>query len=115
MPALARVADTLAFTLVVIATTYVSLIIGELVPKRLALRNAEGIASAVSGPMSLLATVGAPVVWFLRISTEGVLALLGLRGDDAERRDRGGGQGDDRRGHRGRACSTRPSASCSRA
>ena len=81
VPGLARVADTTAFALVVIATTYVSLIIGELVPKRLALRNAEGIAAFVSGPMSLLAAIGAPIVWFLRVSTEAVLGLLGLRGD----------------------------------
>jgi putative hemolysin len=78
---LGRSADTLAFALVVVATTYVSLIIGELVPKRLALRNAEGIAAFVSGPMSLLAKVGAPIVWFLRVSTEAVLGLLRLRGD----------------------------------
>jgi putative hemolysin len=81
VPGLARVADTLAFALVVVATTYVSLIIGELVPKRLALRNAEGIAALVSGPMSVLATAGAPIVWFLRISTEAVLGLLRLRGE----------------------------------
>lgn len=81
VPWLARAADTLAFTLVVIATTYVSLIIGELVPKRLALRNAEGIAAFVSGPMQVLATIGAPIVWFLRVSTEAVLGLLRLRGD----------------------------------
>ena len=81
IPALASMAGTLAFALVVVATTYVSLIIGELVPKRLALRNAEGIASFVAGPMTLLATVGAPVVWFLRASTEAVLGLLRLRGD----------------------------------
>ena len=54
VPALADVAGTLAFALVVIATTYLSLIIGELVPKRLALRNAEGIAALVSGPMLVL-------------------------------------------------------------
>ena len=81
LPAVAGIADGLAFALVVIATTYVSLIIGELVPKRLALRNAEGIAAAVSGPMKVLATVGAPVVWFLRVSTEAVLGLLRLRGE----------------------------------
>ncbi len=79
--AVSRFADALAFTLVVIATTYVSLIVGELVPKRLALRNAEGIAALVSGPMSVLAIIGAPVVWFLRISTEAVLGLLRMRGD----------------------------------
>ena len=81
LPAVSHIADTLAFALVVVATTYVSLIIGELVPKRLALRNAEGIAASVSGPMSGLAVVGAPIVWFLRISTEAVLRLLGLRGE----------------------------------
>ena len=102
VPALAEIARPLAFALVVIATTYVSLIIGELVPKRLALRNAEGIAAFVSGPMSVLAAVGAPIVWFLRVSTEAVLRLLGAHRPGAERGDRGGGQGDDRRGHRRR-------------
>ncbi len=81
VPALAPFASTLAFALVVIATTYVSLIVGELVPKRLALRNAEGIAAFVSGPMRLLATIGTPIVWFLKMSTEAVLALLRLGGD----------------------------------
>lgn len=81
IPALASMAGTLAFILVVIATTYVSLIIGELVPKRLALRNAEGIAAFVSGPMAVLAAVGKPVVWFLRLSTEAVLRLLRLHGE----------------------------------
>ena len=96
------IAGTLAFALVVIATTYVSLIIGELVPKRLALRNAEGIAAFVSGPMTLLAAVGKPIVWFLRVSTEAVLRLLAPARRGAERGHRGGGQGDDRRGHRRR-------------
>jgi putative hemolysin len=81
VPALASMAGTLAFALVVVATTYVSLIIGELVPKRLALRNAEGIAALVSGPMAVLAAVGKPVVWFLRASTEAVLRLAGLHGE----------------------------------
>jgi putative hemolysin len=81
IPAVAGIAQPLAFGLVVLATTYVSLIIGELVPKRLALRNAEGIAARVSGPMTVLAAVGRPVVWLLRLSTEAVLGLLRLRGE----------------------------------
>ncbi|MBB5221495.1 putative hemolysin [Amaricoccus macauensis] len=81
VPALAKIANPLAFGIVVVATTYVSLIIGELVPKRLALRNAEGLAATVSGPMAVLATIGKPVVWFLRISTEAVLGLLRARGE----------------------------------
>lgn len=81
IPAVASIAGPLSFALVVVATTYVSLIIGELVPKRLALRNAEGLAAFVSGPMAVLATVGKPIVWFLRVSTEAVLGLLGARGE----------------------------------
>lgn len=76
-------AQPVALGLVVVATTYLSLIVGELVPKRLALQNAEGIAAFVSGPMSLLARVGRPVVWFLRLSTETVLRLIGRHGATA--------------------------------
>ncbi len=72
-------ADGLAIAIVVILVTYFSLIIGELVPKRIAMANAERIACFVAGPMSVLSTVGAPIVWFLRISTEGVLRLLRVR------------------------------------
>jgi putative hemolysin len=77
LPGLESGAGTLAFVLVVVATTYVSLIIGELVPKRLALANAERIAAFVAVPMRGLAAIGAPIVWFLRVSTEGALRLLG--------------------------------------
>jgi putative hemolysin len=81
IPALAEIARPLAFALVVIGTTYVSLVIGELVPKRLALLNAEGLAALVSGPMTVLAAVGRPIVWFLRLSTEAILRLLRAAGD----------------------------------
>ncbi len=81
VPGIERSAGALALAIVVVATTYVSLIIGELVPKRLALRNAEGIAAFVSGPMYVLSRVGTPIVWFLKISTEAVLGLLRMRGE----------------------------------
>jgi putative hemolysin len=74
------VAGALSFAVVVIGTTYLSLIIGELVPKQLALNHAEGIAMVVSGPMHLMAKVGLPVVWLLRLSTNSVLRLLGITG-----------------------------------
>jgi putative hemolysin len=83
IPGLARQAGTIAFATVVLVTTYLSLIVGELVPKRLALQNAEAIAAAVSGPMDLLARAGKPVVWFLRVSTEAVLRLLGRHAVEA--------------------------------
>lgn len=82
IPALARWSDPLAFVLVVVVTTYLSLIIGELVPKRLALQHAERIAAFVAGPMTLLASIGTPVVWFLRFSTETVLKLLRVDPND---------------------------------
>lgn len=67
----------LAFALVVIVLTYVTLIAGELVPKRLALARAEELASAVAPAMALLARLAAPLVALLRGSTELVLRLLG--------------------------------------
>ncbi|MGD9739401.1 MAG: hemolysin family protein [Bauldia sp.] len=78
-PWLGTAADQIAIIIVVVAVTYFSLIIGELVPKRIALNNPERIASFVAPFMTVLAKVGAPIVWFLRLSTETVLRLLRLR------------------------------------
>ena len=75
---IADYADTIAFAGVVVGVTYLSLVIGELVPKRIALNHAEAIAAAVAPTMSLLAWLGAPFVWFLRGSTQAVMAILGL-------------------------------------
>jgi magnesium and cobalt exporter, CNNM family len=79
VPALAPYAGPVAFGAVVVAITYLSLILGELVPKRLALNGAEGVASRVSGPMRLISVITAPAVWFLSASTEAVLWLLRAR------------------------------------
>ena len=76
IPALAGSADQLAIALVVVGVTYFSLIVGELAPKRLALAHSERIACFVAPFMSVLAAIGAPIVWFLRISTEGLLRLF---------------------------------------
>lgn len=70
------VADGAAVAVVVLMITYLSLIIGELVPKRLALRNPERVASRVSRPMRLLSRLAAPVVAVLSVSTEAVLRVL---------------------------------------
>lgn len=78
-PELGSSADTIGLVLIVLLTTYLSLVIGELVPKRLALLNAEGIARRVARPMSLLAQVTRPLVWVLTQSTALVLRLLGIR------------------------------------
>ena len=79
VPVLAPYAGPIAFGIVVVGITYLSLILGELVPKRLALNGAEVVASRVAGPMRLLSMITSPVVWFLSFSTETVLRLLRVR------------------------------------
>jgi putative hemolysin len=71
--------DDVAITLVVIAITYFSLVVGELVPKRIGLNNPESIAITIAPPMEALSRVAAPAVWLLRKSTEVVLAILGVK------------------------------------
>jgi putative hemolysin len=77
IPWLAAYAETVAYVLVVMGVTYLSLIIGELVPKRWALGHPEGIAVALAPPMQWVAKVSAPLVWLLQRSTDLVLKLLG--------------------------------------
>ena len=71
------VAGTLGVGVVVALITYGSLIIGELVPKQIALRNPEGVASKMAAAMRMLSIVAAPLVWLLDISGKAVLRLLG--------------------------------------
>jgi putative hemolysin len=77
IPALAPFSAELADTLVVVAITYLSLIIGELVPKQLALRAPERAAGLVAPVIDLLSRISVPVVWLLERSSRLVLRLLG--------------------------------------
>ncbi|MBS7589649.1 hemolysin family protein [Ancylobacter defluvii] len=70
-------AEGLGYTLVVAAITYVSLIIGELIPKRLALQSPEKLAIMIAPAMMMLSRVAAPAVWLLDLSSRLVLRLLG--------------------------------------
>jgi putative hemolysin len=79
VPVLAPYAGPIAFGTIVVAITYLSLILGELVPKRLALNDAESVAPRVAAPMRLLSVITSPAVWFLSASTEAVLGLLRVR------------------------------------
>lgn len=76
---LAPYADKLAFTIVVIIITYFSLVLGELVPKRFALSNPEGISMLVARPMNWLSQFARPLVSFLSVSTDGLLRVLGFK------------------------------------
>ncbi len=78
IPGLAPYSRAIAFGLVVVSITYLSLIFGELVPKRLALNNPERIASAVAIPMRMVAAIASPIVYLLSASTELVLRVLGI-------------------------------------
>lgn len=72
-------AETAGFTLVIALTTYFSLVIGELVPKQVALRAAVPIALIMARPMALVATVAAPFVWLLDRSSSGIMRIIGVR------------------------------------
>ncbi len=82
LPALAPYSQIIATGVVVVLITYVSLIVGELVPKRLALIFPETIASKMAGPISTLALVMKPFVLLLTASTSGILKLLGVKDRD---------------------------------
>jgi putative hemolysin len=84
VPALAPFSAEIAYTLVVAAITYLSLIIGELVPKHLALRGPERVAALVAPTIELIARISTPAVWLLETSSRFVLRLLGSEVQPAE-------------------------------
>jgi putative hemolysin len=79
IPPLAPYSHALSLAFVVAITTYLSLIVGELVPKRLALNGPERLAAAIAKPMQALSKVAYPIVHVLSLSTEFVLRLLGIK------------------------------------
>ncbi len=73
----AGLADPLAFVLVTIAISYLSLVVGELTPKRLALQRAEGFSLLVAAPLNAIAKLSRPVIWLLSKSTNLLVRLVG--------------------------------------
>ncbi|MGI6611354.1 MAG: hemolysin family protein [Limnochordia bacterium] len=73
--------QAIAVFLVTLAISYVTLVIGELVPKRVALQHAEWISLRVARPLEMLAVLASPFVWLLTRSTHAVLWVLGIRGE----------------------------------
>src|SRR3954454_14958216 len=70
-------AGPLAFIIVTVAVSYLSLVLGELTPKRLALQRAEGLAMLVARPLNGLASLTRPIVWVLSKSTNALVRLVG--------------------------------------
>ncbi len=77
-----RYADEAGFAVVIALTTYLSVVVGELVPKQLALRNAVPLAMIMAVPMSLLSRAAAPLVWLLDSSSATLIRLFGIRRTD---------------------------------
>jgi putative hemolysin len=79
VPIIGEYAKPISLAIVISILTYLSLVVGELVPKRLAMKFPEAIASNMSGPMAGLSAIASPIVTLLSWSTSGVLKLFGVR------------------------------------
>ena len=73
-----QLAETGTFLVVTLVIAYISLVIGELTPKRIALQRAESTALLVARPIDIVATIARPFIWLLSASTNGLVRLLGL-------------------------------------
>ena len=79
VPAFLPYAHSVSLAIVVILITFFSMVIGELVPKHLALHNSERVASRIAGFMSFVSTLFSPVVWLLEKSSDLVLRMMGVK------------------------------------
>ncbi|MBQ7968587.1 MAG: HlyC/CorC family transporter [Clostridia bacterium] len=77
-PALHNTLDAVAVIVITLILSYFTLVLGELVPKRVAMKNPEKFARGVFGSISVLAKILKPIVWFMTVSTNGVLRLCGI-------------------------------------
>ena len=76
--------NTVAVILITLILSFFTLVLGELVPKRAAMKNKEKLAEAVCGTISGLAVVLRPIIWLLTVSTNGVLRLFGIDPNEKE-------------------------------
>lgn len=79
-----KIINTVAVVLVTLILSYFTLIFGELVPKRIAMKHKEKLANSVCGIISFLAAVLKPIIWFLTVSTNAVLRLVGIYPNEKE-------------------------------
>lgn len=77
-------ASGLAQTIIILIVTYLSIVIGELVPKRIGMNAAEKVAKALAGPMGFISKVATPVVWLLSRSTTALIRLFGIQGQESK-------------------------------
>jgi putative hemolysin len=80
----AKYSSTIATTIIVIIITYLSLVLGELVPKRIGLSNPEGIAKSVAGSMRFLSWLTFPIIWLLSKSSHLIVRLLNIKTNESQ-------------------------------
>ena len=78
------VLETLAVFIITLILAYFNLVFGELVPKRVGMKKAEGLALGMSGMLTMVSRFFAPLVWLLTASTNGILKLLGINPEDED-------------------------------
>ncbi len=76
--------DTITVIVITLILSYLTLVLGELVPKRVAMRKAEQLALAMSGLIYFISKIFTPIVWFLSVSTNGLLRLIGIKNPHAD-------------------------------
>ena len=76
--------DAIAVILITLILSYFTLVFGELVPKRVAMKRAEALGLSISGLISSISVIFKPVVWFLSVSTNGILRLMGFDPNESE-------------------------------
>jgi putative hemolysin len=84
VPALVPYSSTIATVLVVGLITYLSVVVGELLPKRIGLANPEGVAKLVVGPMRWLARLATPAIWLLNVSSNALFKLLNIKPQESQ-------------------------------
>ena len=70
--------NTISVITITLVLSYFTLVFGELVPKRIAMKNAESLALAMSGLLHFISKIFAPIVWFLTLSTNAILRIIGI-------------------------------------
>ncbi len=80
----AGLSGAISQAIIVILVTYLSIVFGELVPKRIALSASERVAKVVSGPMKVLSVIASPFVWLLAKSTALVIKILGVKSQESK-------------------------------
>ena len=76
--------DTIAVVVITLILSYFTLVFGELVPKRVAMKKAESFGLGISGLISGISTIFKPIVWFLSVSTNATLRLMGIDPDESD-------------------------------